>query len=164
MAKKNERQIDPAEEFVDPTTLLDTTMLNQGDPLVFPDVPPVIGVTGEALVTGGVMTPVVPVALPGLTMGVADPQPVKLSDVVLELSILASADDVNRAQWGYISTRIDLQLDGELALTFRRLLCAAKQEHATYVMRGVVTHVESPADVVRWLMHSVLKSDMAVRK
>ena len=147
MAKKqNEKQINPADEFVDPSTMLDQAA-SPGDESIDDG-------TQEVVRVGVISVPVVPV-FPPIAAPVEAPRIVDLVDVNLCVPLLADADDVNAKQWGWVSTKIDIQLDGDLALTFRRMLCAARQEHATYPQRGRMTHVESSADLVRWMIHTI---------
>lgn len=56
---------------------------------------------------------------------------------------------------GYISSRIDCTLTGDMGATFRRLLLGCRERHLTYSFNGRMTHVESGNDLVRWMVENL---------
>ena len=151
MAKKNEKPIDPANEFVDPATLLNSSEFPNGSDAEE-------GSTLAASTTGPLTVKPPELGAVPVVPGLFNPVVCELS---IELALLDAREDVHDRRHGYVSTRIDCQLDGDAGITFRRLLIAARSRHLTYPVRGVMTHVESPTDLVRWLVWTVGQADAA---
>jgi hypothetical protein len=92
---------------------------------------------------------------PGARFGVTEPIVAAVAVVTVKFPVLAESENVHASQWGFVPNKIDVTLDGEAGLTLRRLVIGARQEHLTYPMRGKLTHVETAADLVRWLVYTV---------
>jgi len=75
--------------------------------------------------------------------------------VVLALDLPFFVGEIEPGRHGYISSRIDCTLMGEMGATFRRVLLGCREKHLTYSFNGRMTHVESGSDLVRWLVENL---------
>ena len=68
------------------------------------------------------------------------------------LPVYAGPLDESKIDMGYVPTRVDCDLTGPLGQMFKRLLLGCRNLHLTYRMNGRETHVETGADLVRYLV------------
>lgn len=58
----------------------------------------------------------------------------------------------------YVSRRIDLTLSGDEGVFWQRLLVSARKNHLTFNGRRPDEHVETSADLVRYLVQGLMRS------
>jgi hypothetical protein len=90
--------------------------------------------------------------------GLETPATVELDEptvVSMDVDLPFFIGPIDTEKHGYISSRIDCTLTGEMGATFRRLLLGCREKHLTYSFNGRMTHVESGSDLVRWLVEQV---------
>ena len=78
-----------------------------------------------------------------------------VSDWDFALPVYTGPLDESKIDMGYVPTRVDCDLTGPLGQMFKRLLLGCRNLHLTYRMNGRETHVETGADLVRYLVSMV---------
>lgn len=113
--------------------------------------PPGLADVSPDLLDRDVVVPTIEAETLPIVLGVPDDAPAP-AFVEIRVALPMIVDRFDQRKHGYASGRVDCELTGELGEGFRRLLVGCRNSHLMYKLNGKDTHVETGADLIRYLV------------